>query len=158
MRIIPGRQIVSRTVVFKQRMLRDIFPVEGELSVFSNYLKKQTVLKNYLHLMKGGHLSLVTKEITFSVQNYRWHESWDKQTVRTGNIIRVYILGDFLYFICFCGQLCLVNHTSRFLSSFVRNKHLRCSFSLHLCLKSEQNFHPQYHFSNCTEKLLIIRC
>ena len=75
----PGRQIFS-TMVFKQRMPRYIFPVEGELLVFSSYLYKQTVLKNYLlsvtynqakTLSHRNHLSLVTKEVTSSVQNYQ---------------------------------------------------------------------------------------
>ena len=36
-RMMPGRQVVSKC---KQHMHRDIFPVKGELSVFSSYLDK----------------------------------------------------------------------------------------------------------------------
>ena len=94
--IIPGRLIVFGMVAKQGMPQRDIFAVEGGLSVFNSFSKKQIVLKDCLRVMKvklnekgDTCLWLPRKHIFFSKLSMA-------ETVRTRNIILIYILEDFL--------------------------------------------------------------
>ena len=123
----PGRQIVSSRMVFKQRMPRYIFSVEGELSVFSSYLQKQTVLKKttyyLLHVIKLKlyHIGIIC--LWSLRKSHRLSKITDdmkdeiNKTVLAGNLI----LGSFrktllIKYICFFQTVML--STRRFLSFF----------------------------------------